>query len=259
MRALLTKRIGLRVCAGVGILALAACATGTPDANGINDPREQQNRKVHAFNKQLDTAIVRPVAVAYSNAMPDDLENSVSNFASNLSLPGVVVNNILQGNIEGAFTNTVRFVVNSTLGFGGIHDPASDFGIAEVDADFGQTLYVWGVGEGHYLDSPVFGPGTQRRLAGRIVDFVIDPVGYVVPSPEKYYGTGAKVISGVGARGRFAGTIDSVLYDSADSYAQARLIYLQTRRFELGYGAGSAGSNAASDPYFDPYEDPYAQ
>lgn len=259
MHSVLTLCTGFRAIVAVCILGLAACTTGTPDANGVFDPNEAQNRKVHEFNKQLDTALVRPVGVAYSNAMPDDLENSVSNFASNLSLPGTVVNNVLQGNIEGAFRNTVRFVINSTLGFAGLHDPAGDFGIHKIDGDFGQTLYVWGVDEGAYVEAPLFGPGTQRSVTGRIVDFVIDPVGYVVPSPEKYYGTGSKIASGLGARGRFAGTIDSVLYDSADSYSQARLIYLQKRRFELGAETGLSMGGAADDAYFDPYEDPYAE
>ncbi|MEM9579763.1 MAG: VacJ family lipoprotein, partial [Pseudomonadota bacterium] len=226
-------------------LTVAACSTPGPGHVGVYDPHETVNRQNHELNRALDRALLRPAGVGYSEGMPDDLEDSVSNFASNLSLPGNVVNNLLQGNIEGAFRNTVRFVVNSTLGFGGLFDPAGDFGIEEIQGDFGQTLYVWGVPEGAYVELPGLGPSTERDAVGRIVDLATNPLSYVLPSPEKYAGTAARAVAGVGARGRYAETIDSVLYDSADSYAQTRQIYLQNRRFELGDDTAIA----APDPF----------
>ena len=234
----------------IGLVGLAmlvsACSTPGPGHVGVYDPHETVNRQNHELNRSLDKTLLRPVGVGYSGAMPDDLEDSIGNFASNLSLPGNVVNNLLQGNIEGAFRNSVRFVVNSTLGFAGLFDPAGDFGIDEIQGDFGQTLYVWGVPEGAYVELPFLGPSTERDAVGRVVDLATNPLSYVLPSPEKYVGTGSRVLAGVGARGRFADTIDSVLYDSADSYAQARQIYLQNRRFELG------DANAIEEP--DPFE-----
>lgn len=215
-------------------LAVGACSTPGPDHEGVYDPNEDVNRQNHALNRSLDKALLRPVGVGYSDGMPDDLEDSISNFADNLSLPGNVVNNLLQGNIEGAFRNTARFVVNTTLGFAGLFDPAGDFGIDEIQGDFGQTLYVWGVPEGAYVELPLLGPSTERDAVGSIVDLATNPLSYVLPSPEKYVGTASRVVSGVGKRGRYADTIDSILYDSADSYAQSRQIYLQNRRFELG-------------------------
>jgi len=184
-------------------LVLAGCATpdGSIAPGDVFDPFEENNRQTHELNRALDKALVRPVGVGYTKIVPDDLEDSIGNFAANLGTPGTVVNNLLQGDLEGAFTNTMRFVFNTTLGFGGLFDVASDFQIEEVKADFGQTLYVWGVPEG-----------------------------------AKYIGTGAGVASKVGDRGRYAETVDSVLYNSADSYSQARGIYLQNRRFELGDG-----------------------
>ena len=213
---------------------------------GPYDPHEAVNRQNHELNRSLDKALLRPAGVGYSQAMPDDLEDSVSNFASNLSLPGNVVNNLLQGNIEGAFRNSVRFVVNSTLGFAGLFDAAGDFGIEEVPGDFGQTLHVWGVPEGAYVELPLLGPSTERDAVGKIVDLATNPLSYVLPTPERYVGTASRAIAGVGARGRFADTIDSVLYESADSYAQARQIYLQNRRFQL------EGASALDEP--DPFE-----
>ena len=236
------KRNSLRsmravVLAGICALA-AACTQPGPGAvpGEVFDPYEGNNRQTHQLNRALDKALVRPVGMGYTKIIPDDLEESIGNFASNLGTPTSVTNNLLQGNVEGAFINTMRFVINSTLGFGGLFDVARDFQIEEVQGDFGQTLYVWGVPEGAYIELPVLGPSTERAAVGKAVDLFTNPLSYVLPSPEKYLGTGAGVASKLGDRGRFADTIDSVLYDSADSYSQARGIYLQNRRFELGDG-----------------------
>lgn len=250
---------------GVFVLGVAACSTPGPGGapGGIHDPYEQANRARHAFNRDLDSKLLRPVGTGYSGAVPDEIEDTVSNFADNLSEPSNFVNNILQGNIEGALINTVRFVLNSTLGFAGLADVASDFGIREAETDFGQTLHVWGVPEGAYVELPLLGPSTERDVAGKVVDLFTNPLSNVLPKPERYYGTAASALSRVGDRGRFANTIDSVLYDSADSYAQARLIYLQSRRFKLGQSQADAGDPYATDPYAlgseDPYADPYAE
>ena len=219
-------------------LFLAACAA--PESARISgdvfDPYEENNRQTHELNRALDKALVRPVSVGYTKIIPGELEDSIGNFSANLGVPGKVANNLLQGDVEGAFINTMRFVFNTTLGFGGLFDVAADFQINEVKADFGQTLYVWGVPEGAYIELPILGPSTERAAVGRAVDLFTNPLSYVLPSPDKYVGTAAGVASKVGDRGRYAETVDSVLYNSADSYSQARGIYLQNRRFELGDG-----------------------
>ena len=215
--------------------AVTACSDRTPStADGINDPYETGNRSVHAFNRGLDRAIVRPVSIGYTAVLPDEIENSVSNFAVNLDQPAVAVNSLLQGDLRGSGISTARFLINSTLGIGGLFDAASDFGIEEHDTDFGETLYVWGVGEGVYMELPVLGPSTARHTAGRVVDLFTNPLTYTLIDRERYYSPAATLARRVGDRGRFSDTIDSVLYDSADSYAQARLLYLQNRRFKLG-------------------------
>ncbi len=213
--------------------------------DGINDPYETQNRRVHAFNRGLDRAIVRPAAIGYSSVLPDEIEDSVGNFARNLGEPSVVVNSLLQGDLQGAGISTVRFVTNSVLGIFGLFDVATDFRLPQHDTDFGETLFVWGVGEGAYLELPVLGPSTSRRATGMVVDLFTNPLSYVVDSPERYYGTVAAAASGLSRRGRFSDTVDSILYESADSYAQARLIWLQNRRFELG----DTGAAADIDPF----------
>ncbi|MFD1794565.1 VacJ family lipoprotein [Paracoccus aurantiacus] len=231
-------------------LALSACATA-PET-GINDPHEGFNRRMHAFNKGFDQRIVRPVTSPFKNsdgASTDGALVVLGNVGGNLALPGKVVNSLLQGRPGKAAQNAGRFVVNTTLGLGGIHDPAGqEFGLTEVDTDFGETLHVWGAPEGAYLELPLIGPTTERDAVGKVVDWVIDPLDHVLDDNEARVKTVIRLGSKAGERARFGDTIDSILYGSADSYAQARLLYLQHRRYELGMEGGEI------DPY-DPYED----
>ena len=242
-------------------LALSACSVPGPQAapGGIHDPYEETNRRNHELNRALDRGLVRPAGKGYANVLPEPVQETVSNFSSNLSLPGMMVNNLLQGDLGGVAQNGFRFVFNTIFGIGGLGDPASEMGIDAVETDFGETLHVWGVPEGAYVELPLLGPSTERDAVGKVVDLFTNPLSYTLPKPERYYGTGATVLSKLGDRGRFSDTIDSVLYDSADSYAQSRLIYLQNRRFELGTDDGSAYVDPYDDPYGDPYADPYAE
>lgn len=233
----------------VAVAALSACAQ--PDQaltrGELYDPYEAENRRMHEFNRSLDRAIVRPAGKGYSAAIPDDIETVVGNFATNLSLPAAIVNNILQGNGRGGSQDLYRMIVNTTLGLGGLLDIATDLNMpAQSDADFGQTLYVWGAQEGPYLELPLLGPSTSRDAVGKFVDLFTNPLSYALESPESYYGTAASVSAGLSARGRYGDTIDSILYESADSYAASRSIYLQNRRFKVGKGG--------TDDYLDPYD-----
>lgn len=239
-------------------LSLSACATYQDPAtrtDGINDPYEKQNRAIHSFNKGLDKNLVRPVSQVYA-VVPVEVRDSVNNFSENLSMPGVAINSLLQADFRGAGLATTRFVMNTTIGLLGFIDAATEFKIPEHTTDFGETLAVWGAGEGAYVELPVFGPSTQRDAVGFVVDVFTDPLTVVTlrSSPERYIPPTAKGAAVVNNRDKFKGTIDSVLYESADSYAQSRSIYLQSRRFEL---EGSAPVDA--DDYIDPYLDPYAR
>lgn len=236
-----------------GLVMLAACGPRVAHPVGEPfDPFEAENRRMHAFNKSVDRAVVRPAGKGYTAVVPDDIETLIGRFAFNLSIPGSVVNNMLKADMKSATEDLYRFVVNSTLGLGGFFDPATDLNMpAATDADFGETLHAWGVPAGAYIELPLLGPSTERAAVGTFVDMFSNPLSYVLPSPERNYGTGASVASRLGDRGRFADTIDSILYDSADSYAQARSLYLQRRSFELG--------GSEDDTYLDPYDDPYDQ
>ncbi len=220
------------ICVLLVITVSAGCTPALPDG-GINDPYENTNRAIHGFNKSLDRTVLRP-AGQVAAAMPMEITGPVSNFANNVSLPGMVANGILQADIGGVTTNTMRFLINTTVGIGGLFDPAGAIGLIEDSTDFGETLAVWGVQEGAYVEMPVFGPSTERDAVGTIVDLVFDPLESVGTVPQLDYGTATRVADLAITRGRFMETFDGVLYESADSYAQARLAYLQNRRFQLG-------------------------
>ena len=238
-------------------LLLSACTAQSPvDPGAINDPFEAGNRRIHAFNKGVDSALIRPLTggkddqAGEADGTGGSAMDVLVNVGSNLSLPGKVLNQILQVRPGPALRNTARFAVNSTLGLGGLHDPAGrEFALTEVDTDFGETLHVWGVPEGAYLELPVLGPSTLRDATGKLVDLVIDPWDFWLDEDEYWGSFAIRVASKAGERARFGDTVDSVLYESADSYSQLRLIYLMHRRHELSQGGGS------EDPYvIDPYE-----
>lgn len=229
-----------------GLFILAACGAPTP-GTGVNDPYEGANRKVHAFNLAVDTAVFG--REAQPSPVPKPISTGLANFVDNLGTPSYAVNNLLQGRPEPLVKNTFRFLVNSTVGIGGIFDPAGALGLTRDPSDFGETLAVWGAPEGAFVMLPFKGPSTGRDVAGLIVDTAIDPVGVAVGWPRAGYLAAARLGNKIDSRLIYSDTITSILYDSADSYAQLRLFYLQNRRFELGQ----------ETDVIDPYEDPYAQ
>ena len=254
-----TSKVFVRFASAIFLaVSLTACATYQDPAtrtDGINDPYEQQNRAIHSFNKGLDQNLLRPVSQGYAAVVPPEIRDTVNNFSDNLSMPGVAINSLLQGDLRGAGLATVRFVMNSTIGLAGFIDAATEFNIPEHTTDFGETLAVWGVGEGAFIELPVLGPSTQRDAVGFVTDLLTNPLTYVTinSSPEQYVPPAARSGSLLNDRDRFKSTIDSILYESADSYAQSRSIYLQNRRFEL---EGATG--VETDPYTESYIDPYA-
>jgi len=234
------------------ISLVSACATQTAEqrANGgIFDPYERTNRTIHGFNKVIDRAIFRPASNGYVTIFPPSVVTSFSHFSQYLSLPGDIVNAVLQGDMRTAGHATMRFLINTTVI--GLGDPATDFEIPPVDTDFGETLHVWGFKPGAYIELPLLGPSNTRDAVGTVVDFFTNPLSMASNPPIENLGLYAEVLERMDSRGNFSDTVDSILYDSADSYAQARIIYMQNRRFEL------EGDNP--DAYLDPYDDPYAE
>lgn len=248
----MSKRISKNIFQGLlaitFVAGLSAC-TPAPIPNEINDPNEAGNRDTHAVNIDVDRAIVRPTANAYGTVIPEPVRNAIGNAASNLNLPGMVFNNLMQARFDDAAANTFRFLLNTTLGFAGIVDVATEAGLPARATDFGETLHVWGVREGNYLELPLVGPSTERHAFGRVVDTVVNPLNLVFGGMDRTILTATGVAARFGDRYRYSDLVDSILYESEDGYAQARLLYLQNRRFQLRDGA--------EQEFFDPYEDIY--
>ena len=232
------------------LASLGACASGQTNlAEGqIYDPFESTNRAVHEFNIALDKLVVGPVADVYGSVVPEDVQTIVENAARNLGEPSSFVNHVLQGDGTGAGNTLLRFVLNSTLGIGGLEDPAADMGIFEAPTDFGETLATWGVPEGAYIELPVLGSSTVRDTVGIAVDLAIDPMNYVVTKKQAYYMLALKGVNLIGQRHTYDDLISVLLYESADSYAAQRLSYMQNKRYQVSGG----------ETNIDDLEDPYA-
>lgn len=224
---------------------LSACAPGPRSAD---DPLEPVNRAVHGFNVAADRFVLRPAAVVTGPVMRSPVGTAVSNFSDNLGTPQAVANHLLQARFADATHSAWRFAVNSTIGLAGLFDPATAMGLEARDTDFGATLHSWGAAEGPFVMLPLKGPSNARDAVGEVVDLFTDPLESVLSDGQQEVATGAWVLSKVGDRARYLETVDSILYGSADSYAQTRLMYQQNRRFELGQEAGD-------DAFIDPYED----
>ncbi len=167
----------------LAVFALASCASAPnndPESlaeyKKINDPAEPTNRFIFDFNQGLDKIIIKPLTSFYRGIFPDPLREGVHNFLNNLKTPVVLTNDILQGEPERAGDTVMRFLINSTVGIGGLRDQASDWGYDAHEEDFGQTLAVWGVGEGPYIMLPLFGPSNPRDAIGKVVDYFLDPI-----------------------------------------------------------------------------------
>lgn len=234
------------------LLALSACSAPSEPVE-IHDPYEDVNRMTHAVNKGADQVFFKPASEAYGTIVPQPVRTGLSNVSSNLSGPRNVVNNLLQGDMGDAGHNLFRFLVNSTLGVLGIGDPAGTyFGLEERDTGFDDTLAIWGVREGAYVELPLFGPSTERDATGQFVDIIFNPLSFFEYGPEVAAATSFPSV--LNSRFEFGDTVDSIFYDSEDSYAQLRLFYLESRRFEL---SGQGAAENAFDPYENLYEEVY--
>ena len=241
-----------RAASVLAFLGLAACSVPS-EPTDAHDPYEPLNRATHGLNTGVDRIVLRPVSQVYGTVVPDPLRRGIDNASSNLGAPSDAVNKLLQGSVEDAAGNLFRFLINSTVGVFGFFDPATAIGIEAKETGFSDTLAIWGAEEGAYLVLPFLGPSTERDAAGLVVDALTDPIGAFVDEGDDAV-TGAAIATAVNGRFEFTETIDSVLYDSADSYVQMRLFYLESRRFDLGGGQAAA---AVTDLYEDIYSDLY--
>lgn len=206
----------------------------------IYDPLEKYNRKIYKFNDTLDSYILEPVVKSYRDNVPEKARDAVHNFLTNLSAPVSVLNSLLQLEINNALSTTSNFLINSTLGVGGIFNVAERKGIKYQKDDFGKTLGHYGAGAGAYLMLPILGPSSVRDFTGFAFDKAIDPVAFNVGrvggekeliAPE--YSISLVVASGIDKREGLIDIIDDIRKDSFDPYATIRSAYLQKRESEI--------------------------
>lgn len=195
------------------------------------DPIEPVNRVIFKFNDVLDHLLFEPIAKGYNALLPQVVRDSIQNFLRNLQSPLLVANNLLQGKVGDAGVATARFAINSTVGVLGLVDVASSQGLNHKDEDFGQTLAVWGLGEGFYLVLPVLGPSSLRDAAGLAVDTYADPLRIIAHNTDNewiYYTRSA--LKGLDYRARMVKAIEDMRRNSLDYYAAARSAYSQKRQ-----------------------------
>ncbi len=235
---------------------LAGCATppkDDPDAlavyNENNDPLEPTNRYFFDVNNGLDELFFKPVAAWYNLLLPAPAEQGVHNFLTNLNSPVIFANDLMQGNLPNAGVTAERFVINSTVGVGGVLDVAADWGMKHHDEDFGQTMGVWGVGEGPYLVIPFLGPSNPRDLTGWGVDAVMDPWGYFIPGRYQYIMYIRAGLQAVDVRARNLETLDQIQKGALDYYATMRSLYRQHREDQIkNLDEGNKAASAALLP-----------
>jgi phospholipid-binding lipoprotein MlaA len=220
------------LCAAVAV-ALTGCVTLPPDHKPPpQDPWESWNRGVYKVNDKLDRAIAKPIARTYVKAVPAPARTGVSNFFANLRTTTVMVNDALQGKFGAAANDLARLIVNTTVGVGGLLDPASQMGLDKNDEDFGQTLGHWGVPPGPFVEVPFFGPSDTRDGPGRIVDIFTGPTHYISNNWVSY---GLYGVSFVDARAGLL-SLDETLQKVFDPYAFVRDAYLQRRAYLVSDG-----------------------
>ncbi len=207
-------------------LAAAGCAS-VPGKPSADDPFERVNRTTYAFNDAVDRALLKPVAKGYRRYVPQFMRTGVTNFITNLAYPTTIVNSALQLKLKDAVSDTGRFVLNSTLGLGGLLDPATDAGLARNDEDFGQTLGRWGMPSGPYLMLPFLGPSTLRDAPSLYVDSQTDLRRHLGDNSLELGLAGLSIID---RRARLI-PAEQALEGAFDRYALIRNAYLQRREY----------------------------
>ena len=242
--------MSLRRAGGVSALllatAVAGCATtGGPDPAPPNprDPWENWNRKVFSFNDSLDKAVLKPVATAYVDIVPQPVRRGFDNFVGNFSDAWSSVNNFLQGKVENGFRDLVRVGTNTVFGLAGVFDVASDLGIDRQSEDFGQTLGVWGMGSGPYIVWPLIGPSTLRESLAFPADFNMTPALAFHNGAAKYGLTAWQVVN---TRSNLLGAGRLLDEIALDPYTFMRDGYLQRRRSLIYDGDPPEEADAAT-------------
>lgn len=246
MTATTTGRWGRAAAGLLAVAMLAGCAsTATIEERHPDDPWEGFNRRVFAFNDALDRAVLKPTARGYRAVTPQPVQTGVGNFFSNLGEPRTAINSLLQGKPGNAGIAMSRFLINTTVGIGGLWDFATHMEITGRDEDFGQTLAVWGWEESRYLVLPLLGPSTVRDTGGLPADMYSYPTTYIEDDETRLGLTALRIID------TRAGLLDQEELIRGDRYSFIRDAWLQRRRFEINDGETGDDPFAMDDFDFD--------
>ncbi len=244
-------RLGISVVALALTSMVSGCASVPQEQRVAHDPWEPLNRTIYSFNTNVDKVTLKPIAKGYQKIVPQFARTGVSNFMINLATPRSSVNNFLQGKPRAGFTELGRFILNSTMGIGGLFDLATDAGIERRREDFGQTLAVWGVPSGPYVMLPLLGPASLR-------DAVAWPVEIWSSLLYHYNNTSVRdklyVLRTIELRERLL-SAEKFLEDSKDPYITLRESFLQNRQFAIYDGDPPEDDDEFFDEFFEEDEE----
>jgi phospholipid-binding lipoprotein MlaA len=211
------------------LLLVAGCSSIPEEQRSdLRDQHENSNRKVFAFNMEVDTYVLEPAAKAYIDTVPEGAKRAISNHLQWAGMPSTALNSTLQGKFENAGLATLNFLVNGlTLGFADLADDDTPI----LKEDFGQTLAAANMPEGSYLMVPLLGPQTTRSLTGTVVDMIVNPYGKLAAGANASNAATIKTpLNAVTFRAKTFDAFNTVKYDSLDPYARTRSIYYQARQ-----------------------------
>ena len=193
------------------------------------DPWETWNRKVHRFNNAVDRTVATPLAKAYVKVVPRPVRLGVGNFFNNLGQPVSALNALLQGRPKQAGQSLGRFLLNTTVGIGGLFDPATAVNIPNRSEDFGQTLGVWGWTNSRYVELPLFGPRTLRDTFGLVGDAPLSPTRQIEDDGTRYFLQGLQLVD---LRTQLF-AVDAMREGATDEYALVRDAWMQRRNYQI--------------------------
>jgi phospholipid-binding lipoprotein MlaA len=232
------------------VMGSAGCASrDAATRTEAYDPFEPVNRAFYRVNDLGDRYLLRPVAVGYTRGVPSQLRAGVRNVFSNIRYPITIVNALLQGKFEQAGQDSGRFLLNSTVGLGGLFDPATRIGLTENEEDFDQTMTVWGVAQGPYLVIPLLGPRTTRHAVGDFVDAPLSPF-LSFADGDLSVTLGLWLIYQVDGRSRLLDA-DQQVFEAFDPYLFVRDAYYQNRQYRALDGDVPEDDSYLDDADFD--------